>query len=242
MGILQEAVSMRIQILKAVCVAFLVASTFFAPSFVAADTDFHSCIPYPLYPPITRDGLKEWNKLPQIDLKRLEFFRSYRPENFGAFPKDLYTGKIDNQRVFIKMLEPEDKNFLVFEANLISILGNVGVGPKLVGVATHNDGRLLLAQEFVEGRFFKPHQTKWPYSRISRKARSRLEAGVLDALKALAGLGIVVGDFQMMVRNNGTFSIVDTNGFGIESPEKAMIANLRVFQDFQKRFETAIEK
>jgi len=173
-----------------------------------------------------------WRDLPKVDLRAIEAMKEYLPKYRGFKLNTTHTGLLNGERVFIKTYPTYRQNidtmskFVSFNA----LLSRLGFGPKFLGVGINSDGEPYTVNEFARGRFFIFNQMKWPYVLKDRSSVENFTRNITTLFSRLSSLGVVVGNLQMFVLENGEISVVDTDEFGLLSGEKAEAYNLRMLE------------
>lgn len=165
----------------------------------------------------------QWSELPKIKLSKIVSLKKYSPRYRGFKDNKIETGLVDGKRVFVKTY-PRFKNDLVIFSKVVSfnvMLGELGFGTKFLGAGVNENGEPYTVNEFASGRFFRFNQMQWPYPLSTNQPVRQLIRGLRELFEDLSSLGVVVGDFQVFVREDGSMLVVDTDEFGLLSPEKA---------------------
>lgn len=174
----------------------------------------------------------QWEDFQTVDISEIVSLKKYIPRYRGYKANIIETGLLDGRRVFVKTY-PKFKNELEVLAKVVSfnvLVSRLGFGAKFLGVGINSNGEPYTVNEFARGRFFRFNQMQWPYLLDTQKPIKNLTKAIRKLFNDLSEEGIVVGDFQMFVHEDGSMHVVDTDEFGLLDSERAHEYNHKTFE------------
>jgi hypothetical protein len=136
------------------------------------------------------------------------------PKKSGAF-----IGTLDFKPVFLKRVHLPEIHFTY-------LLGQIGLGPQLLGVLEIGSTRYMIT-EWVNGRVF--NRKKFPYKNWSLARRQKLDLELLKKVDQLNELGIAAGDLQFQIGVKGENWIIDAEIFQFVPPNHARDLNAKFY-------------